>query len=302
MTSLTNSLSDIPTSWAARPRSAFSSSDMRVLISAVSFPNDEDAPEREKTTSSYICGPFGADLALLARGLRHEDLRPDNLQEHEAGSGDAVLSPLRNGAYRHVAELRNYGAPAKRINKLVRVHAGDLSALRAEGASTLRGQSFSVLNMSTLYERLLEICRDQGIERPIGRDIERLAGISSGRVTQIKQEREAARPGDETIARLSRLGYLVDWIREGKGPKRAADALLPSSNIAPKRDALESSAPKKIGIPELDGVIEAVLASHGWTLDDYLRERRTGSGVKQRWLDADEPGSVSDRAKKRSRH
>lgn len=77
------------------------------------------------------------------------------------------------------------------------------------------------MSMSTLHERLLDVCRDLGIKSPIGRDIERIAGVSSGRVTQIKQERDAARPGEETIARLSRLGYAVDWIREGKGPRRA---------------------------------------------------------------------------------
>lgn len=77
-----------------------------------------------------------------------------------------------------------------------------------------------MLNMSTLHERLLEICRDQGVESPIGRDIQRIAGLSSGRVTQIKNEREAAKLGEATIKRLSRLGYLVEWLTEGKGSKR----------------------------------------------------------------------------------
>lgn len=79
-----------------------------------------------------------------------------------------------------------------------------------------------MLSMSTLYDRLLEICRDNGIERPIGRDIQLIAGLSSGRVTQIKQEREAARLGGETLQRLTSLGYSSNWLQEGRLPKKPA--------------------------------------------------------------------------------
>ena len=48
------------------------------------------------------------------------------------------MPPLRNSADSHVAELRNFGAAAKRINDLVRVHDTNLSALRPLNASTLR--------------------------------------------------------------------------------------------------------------------------------------------------------------------
>lgn len=73
--------------------------------------------------------------------------------------------------------------------------------------------------MNTLFERLLEICRDKGIDSPIGADIQRIAGISSGRVTQIKNEGEAARLSDENVRRLTRLGYSGDWIQDGRLPK-----------------------------------------------------------------------------------
>lgn len=49
------------------------------------------------------------------------------------------MPPLRNSADSHVAELRNFGAAAKRINDFVRVHYTNLSALRHLNASTLRG-------------------------------------------------------------------------------------------------------------------------------------------------------------------
>lgn len=49
------------------------------------------------------------------------------------------MPPLRNSADSHVAELRNFGAAAKRINDFVRVHGTNLSALRPLNASTLRG-------------------------------------------------------------------------------------------------------------------------------------------------------------------
>ena len=57
--------------------------------------------------------------------------------------------------------------------------------------------------MSTLFQRLLEICRDQGIEHPRNRDIQDLVGITSGRVTQIKQEGEAASLSEDKMARLA---------------------------------------------------------------------------------------------------
>lgn len=51
------------------------------------------------------------------------------------------MPPLRNSADSHVAELRNFGASAKRINDFVRVHDTNLSALRPLNASTLRGRA-----------------------------------------------------------------------------------------------------------------------------------------------------------------
>lgn len=146
------------------------------------------------------------------------------------------MPPLRNSADSYVAELRNFGTAAERINDLVRVHDTNLSALRPLNASTLRGCAPSISGMSTLHERLLEICRDQGIASPKGTDIQRIAKITSGRVTQIKQERGAARLGDETAAHLHRLGYALDWIREGKGPKR----VLPSPNTTGIQSQLHS--------------------------------------------------------------
>ncbi len=140
------------------------------------------------------------------------------------------MPPLRNSADSHVTELRNFGAAAERINDLVRVHGTNLSALRTFDASTLRNKSLSLLNMSTLHERLLEICRDQGIASPRGTDIQRVAKLSSGRVTQIKQERDAAKPGPDTIKHLSRLGYAVDWITDGRGPKRQNSGIALSSD------------------------------------------------------------------------
>lgn len=140
------------------------------------------------------------------------------------------MPPLGNGADRNPAKPCDLCASAKRINDLVRVHDEHLSALRILDASTLRNKSLSLLNMSTLHERLLEICRDQGIAAPKGTDIQRVAKLSSGRVTQIKQEMDAARPGPDTIKHLSRLGYAVDWITDGRGPKRQNAGVVLSSD------------------------------------------------------------------------
>lgn len=106
-----------------------------------------------------------------------------------------------------------------------------------------------MLSMTTLYERLLEICRDQGIERPIGRDIQRLAGLSSGRVTQIKQEREAAKLGSESLQRLTGLGYFADWLQEGRGPK-CSDARTPSP-LAKGDEFLSRRRPEPLRNPEV---------------------------------------------------
>lgn len=89
--------------------------------------------------------------------------------------------------------------------------------------------------MKTLYERLIDICRDQGVEQPRNADIQRLCGLTSGRVTQIKNAGSAARLGDESLRSLIRLGYFADWVQEGRGPKRdlspSSDTRLGSSRV-----------------------------------------------------------------------
>lgn len=80
-----------------------------------------------------------------------------------------------------------------------------------------------------LYDRLLIVCRDQGIEQPRNADIVRLVGLSSGRVTQIKQAEGAAKLGEDALRRLVRLGYSADWLQDGRGEMRLttnASALL----------------------------------------------------------------------------
>lgn len=100
-----------------------------------------------------------------------------------------------------------------------------------------------MLNMSTLYERLIEICRDQGIDTPIGRDIELVAGISSGRVTQIKQERDAARLGSKAIQKLTGMGYLADWLQDGRGPRRATQSTSAPSGSPQSDDSNTTLGP-----------------------------------------------------------
>lgn len=73
--------------------------------------------------------------------------------------------------------------------------------------------------MDTLYSRLIEICRDQGIESPTPGDISRICNLSSGRPKQIKDGGRAARLGQDTLTRLVELGYSPAWIQEGKKPK-----------------------------------------------------------------------------------
>lgn len=76
---------------------------------------------------------------------------------------------------------------------------------------------FSLLSMNTLYERLLEMCRDRGEARPNGRSIQDLTGLSSGRVSQIKNDGPKAKLSGEVIQRLNALGYSTDWVLDGKG-------------------------------------------------------------------------------------
>jgi hypothetical protein len=77
--------------------------------------------------------------------------------------------------------------------------------------------------MNTLFDRLIEICREQGIEKPKGKDIQQLIGRSSGRVTQIKQGGEAARLGEDSLAKIIKLGYAPDWVQFNRGARRIKD-------------------------------------------------------------------------------
>lgn len=76
--------------------------------------------------------------------------------------------------------------------------------------------------MATLYERLLEICDEQKIPGPPGRRIESLTGLTSGRVTQIKQEKDAAKLSGDALTKLTKLGYSGEWVLYGRGPKLSA--------------------------------------------------------------------------------
>lgn len=73
--------------------------------------------------------------------------------------------------------------------------------------------------MTSLYERLLEICKDQGVENPRPKDISRVCKLSSGRPKQIKDAREFAKLSGDTLQVLSSIGYSILWVQEGKGPK-----------------------------------------------------------------------------------
>jgi hypothetical protein len=78
-----------------------------------------------------------------------------------------------------------------------------------------------MLNMPTLYNRLLEICHDRGIPRPKGVDIQQLTGLSSGRITQIKSDGTAAKLGEKTLREIMKLGYSGEWLQTGRGSKYA---------------------------------------------------------------------------------
>lgn len=74
---------------------------------------------------------------------------------------------------------------------------------------------------SPLYRRLLQVCRDQGIESPRNLDISRITGLSSGRVTQIKTGSDDIRISADALMALNKLGYLTPWILDGKGPRKS---------------------------------------------------------------------------------
>lgn len=92
--------------------------------------------------------------------------------------------------------------------------------------------------MNTLYDRLIEICQDAGIESPRPRDISEICGLSSGRPKQIKDAGYAAKLGAETLAKLVSKGYSPNWIQEGRGNKR----LSPSSDTQTASTPAQSQA------------------------------------------------------------
>lgn len=78
--------------------------------------------------------------------------------------------------------------------------------------------------MENLYDRLLWICHDQGIEtRHQGKAICELLGISSGRPSQIKNEGAAAKLNEEQMSKLTAKGYARDWVANGKEPRKDKD-------------------------------------------------------------------------------
>lgn len=78
--------------------------------------------------------------------------------------------------------------------------------------------------MKTLYERLLWIAREVGIQEKDNKAVAAVIGRTPGRATQIKQGGEAARIDGDALQRVVQRGFSAKWVNEGKGEPRIKDA------------------------------------------------------------------------------
>lgn len=62
-------------------------------------------------------------LGAIAGRRGAEYVGAEKLEVHEPSLWNAVISPLRNGALRHITQIGNGVCSAKRINDFIRVHA-----------------------------------------------------------------------------------------------------------------------------------------------------------------------------------
>lgn len=140
--------------------------------------------------------------------------------------------------------------------------------------------------MSTLYDRLIEICRDHGIETPRPRDISNICGLSSGRPKQIKDAGGAAKLGADTLSKLVGKGYSPNWIQDGKGNKR----LSPSSDTN-KSLIQAQSLPKLINLSEHPDLVEVPRVKFKLSagVSGYAVELESGNGkpvfFRKDWFD-----------------
>lgn len=75
--------------------------------------------------------------------------------------------------------------------------------------------------MNPVYERLLEIAHDQGLNDPVpGTYFQELLDLSSGRISQISDQFSVAKLGTKGLNRLAKMGYNPEWVNDGKLPKR----------------------------------------------------------------------------------
>lgn len=91
-----------------------------------------------------------------------------------------------------------------------------------------------MLNMPTLKDRLFEIARDMGEEKPSNRFFEALLKISSGRVTQIFEPGAKTRLGSDSLSHLVERGYNPKWVNDGVLPKYLRDAPAPQKVLPAK--------------------------------------------------------------------
>lgn len=89
----------------------------------------------------------GGIPVFCLQSLKH--IRLGQLKEHQAGFGDTVLTPLRNGAGGHFAQFGNLGAAAEGVNNFgwCDHSAANLSRLKSKKASPLRCFLFSLLKI-----------------------------------------------------------------------------------------------------------------------------------------------------------
>lgn len=78
---------------------------------------------------------------------------------------------------------------------------------------------FRVLSMNALAQRLTEVMRELGLERP--KDLADFCGVSDGLVAQWFSGQ--TKLGPKPLKAFARTKFSLDWITEGRGPKYRDD-------------------------------------------------------------------------------
>lgn len=158
---------------------------------------------------------------VLGRGVlrrSHEHVGPDDGQELQAGTRDAVLAPAADRGLFDVAQARDGGRTPQGIDDVVGVHEGKLGVpIPKVNSESVSPAEYPFL-MDTLADRLRAAMRAAGLNQ---KQLADACGVKPPSVNGWLSEKSKFLRGENLLRAAAALGVSDVWLATGKGEMNA---------------------------------------------------------------------------------